>query len=147
MILGIVGSEAAKFTPRTEQLARIQIRALIAQQLYGGQSVTVCSGRCHLGGIDIWAVEEARAMRCPVIEHPPKRLNWSEGYKPRNMKIAETSDQVVCITLRTLPDSYKGMRFTSCYHCSSNEHVKSGGCWTVKYARNLGKPGTIIVID
>jgi len=32
------------------------------------------------------------------------------------------------------------MRFPFCYHCKSNLHVKSGGCWTAKYAERLGKP-------
>lgn len=143
MKVGIVGSEAAKFTPGTEQAAREAIRRLIA-----GASLVV-SGRCHLGGIDIWAIEEAEAAGIPTQEYPPARLTWEGGYKQRNLQIAENSDHVVCITLKALPASYKGMRFPGgCYHCGTppEHHVKSGGCWTVKQAARLGKRTTVEVL-
>lgn len=141
-IVGIVGSEAAKFTPETELLARAVIHGLIR-----GADLVV-SGACHLGGIDIWAVEEARAMGIAVQEFPPARRQWSGGYRERNIQIAETSTEVHCITVRTLPPGYSGMRFDQgCYHCGTKNHVKSGGCWTTKYARSLGKPGRTVVID
>lgn len=41
--------------------------------------------------------------------------------------------------VKTLPESYKGMRFTSCYHCGTTSHVKSGACWTAKQAQRIGK--------
>ena len=147
-ILGIVGSEAAKFTPHTEQLAREKIRDLIAKAMVGAwpAKIIVCSGQCHLGGIDIWAVHEASLLGLDVIEHPPKVMSWERGYKPRNIQIAKNSNEVVCITVRELPPGYSGMRFKLCYHCGTNAHVKSGGCWTVKYAQSLGKPGHIEVI-
>lgn len=140
MKLGIVGSEAAKFTPGSEAKARRLIRQLIS-----GCGLVI-SGGCHLGGIDIWAVEEAKALGVPYKEYPPKSFCWSVGYKPRNMLIAENSDEVVCITVRNLPQSYAGMKFLICYHCGTDKHVKSGGCWTVKYAKSLGKPGKVLII-
>src|SRR6185437_2284349 len=107
----------------------------------------VVSGACHLGGIDILAVQEALGVGCDTVQYPPKTYQWSGGYKPRNIQIAQASDRVVCITLKELPPNYKGMRFPLCYHCKTSGHVKSGGCWTVKYAREkLGKPGEIIII-
>lgn len=145
-ILGIVGSEAAKFTPHTEQLAREKIHDLIVRAMNFADRVVVCSGKCHLGGIDIWAVEEAHALGLTTVEHPPKVMSWERGYKPRNMQIAKDSNEVVCITVKELPPGYTGMRFKLCYHCGTNAHVKSGGCWTVKYAQSLGKPGHIEVI-
>jgi hypothetical protein len=39
------------------------------------------------------------------------------------------------------------MKFDLCYHCGTKDHVKSGGCWTVKYARKLGKQGKVIIIE
>ena len=140
MKLGIVGSEAAKFTPETELLAKEQI----ADFLNLGD--TVISGECHLGGIDIWAKEYAIENGIKYKGFPPKTLRWSDGYKPRNIQIAEASDYLVCITVKELPPGYAGMKFPLCYHCGTKDHVKSGGCWTVKYARKLGKPGEIIVI-
>lgn len=141
MILGIVGSEGKKFTAMTEELAKVEIRRLIKQY----DAKTVCSGACHLGGIDVWAIEVAKEQGLNTIEFPPEFLGW-EAYKTRNIQIAATSDVVVCITIKELPESYKGMRFNLCYHCATKDHVKSGGCWTTKYARKLNKPGYTIVL-
>lgn len=142
MTIGIVGSEAAKFTADTEAKARKTIRELIAYM------DKVISGGCHLGGIDIWAIEEAKAMNKETQEFVPVRRRWEGGYKERNLKIAMHSDTVVCITVEKLPDSYTGMRFEKCYHCPKDEmpHVKSGGCWTLKQARKLKKATILVVI-
>lgn len=140
--IGIVGSEGRKFTPDTEIHARALIRSLIKG------ATAVISGGCHLGGIDVWAVEEARDMHIPeIIEHLPKVQGWNGGYRERNILIAEDSDMVICITVAELPASFKGMRFAYCYHCNTDTHVKSGGCWTTKYARSLGKIGETKVIN
>lgn len=139
--LGIVGSEAAKFTKLTEQGARAAIRRLFTPDVE-----LVGSGACHLGGIDLWAVEEARAAGLPCAEHAPQALEWTTGYKPRNLMIARQYDKVVCITVRELPSTYRGMRFDWCYHCKTGAHVKSGGCWTMKEAKKLGKLTELIVI-
>jgi hypothetical protein len=141
VIVGVVGSEAAKFTPVTERAARGLIRQLILPADF------VVSGECPLGGIDIWSREEAVALGVPFRGFPPKNLRWSDGYKPRNMKIGEVSDVVYCITLAELPVAFEGMRFDFCYHCGTKDHVKSGGCWTVKYAKRLGKEGAVHVIE
>jgi len=141
IVWGIVGSEAAKFTPETEARARAAIRALLKP------GDMVVSGSCHLGGIDTWAIEEGRKLHLECWEHPPKVRSWDYGYKPRNMLIAQDCTEAVCITVKALPPHYTGMRFPLCYHCKTNAHVKSGGCWTVNYARSLGKPGRIIVIE
>ncbi len=130
MNIGIVGNEGAKFTIRTEGKARDLIRRLLA-----APDAVLVSGHCHLGGIDIWAEEEADRMGRRKIIHPPKVRNWNQGYKPRNILIAKDSDVVHNILVKTYPDGYKGMRFKSCYHCHTTEHVKSGGCWTAKYAQ------------
>lgn len=141
MKLGIVGSEAAKFTSATEQGARQAIRRLFTPDVE-----LVVSGACHLGGIDVWSIEEARAAGLPHVEHEPQALEWTTGYKPRNLLIARQCDKVVCITVRELPAGYRGMRFDWCYHCKTGAHVKSGGCWTMKEAKKLGKLTELIVI-
>jgi len=142
MILGIVGSESAKFTPETEAIAKRLIRSYISIH----EADTICSGECHLGGIDIWAKEAAQELNLKYIGYPPAKLVWNGGYKQRNIQIAKKSDVVICITLRQLPESYNGIRFDYCYHCRTDKHVKSGGCWTVKFAKSLGKTTDIIVI-
>jgi len=139
--IGIVGSEAAKFTSETEKIARDSIKTLIDRH------DRVVSGGCHLGGIDIWAREEATKQGIPFIEFLPKTRNW-EGYKKRNIQIAETSNVVVCITVKELPPGYRVRGFEKyCYHCKTDEHIKSGGCWTVKYAKGLGKNAFVAVIE
>lgn len=148
MKLGIVGHEAKKFTPETEELARVRIRELFTVHFSGRdkQSCSVVSGGCHLGGIDIWAVEEAENLGIPCVEHLPRLRKWDGGYKERNIQIARDSDRVVCIVVKEYPEGYEGMHFDYCYHCGTNSHIKSGGCWTTKYARSLGKPTDTIVI-
>lgn len=155
--LGIVGSEAAKFTPETEEKARTAIRALIKK--FG--ATTVVSGGCHLGGIDLWAEEECRSvLNTEPIVFAPKTKQWDPpgqyGYKARNLDIAKTCDACVCITVAELPQVYAGMRFDGCYHCDRHKrpaalyvppHVKSGGCWTMWKAFLMGKPVDLVVIQ
>jgi hypothetical protein len=140
-IIGIVGSEDAKFTPYGETRARELITALL---LPVGTILT--SGHCHLGGIDIYAEEIAELLGREKIIFPPKNLAWSTGYKPRNIKIARACTELHNITVDQLPDLFAGMRFKLCYHCGTDTHVKSGGCWTAKQVRLLGKPATIHVV-
>lgn len=127
MIVGIVGHEAAKFTAQTEKKARAVIRQIMKP------AELVVSGHCHLGGIDIWAEEEAAKAGIPYLVYPPRTLAW-DGYKRRNLQIAAKSDVVHCIVVTEYPEGYDGMRFDLCYHCGTNEHIKSGGCWTAHRA-------------
>jgi len=136
-----VGPEADKFTPFSEARAR----ALIRELLKPGD--VVVSGKCHKGGIDKWSIEEAINLGHPYKEHPPSSHDWTHGYKPRNKLIARDSHRVVCITVRKLPPGYQGVRYPFCHHCGTADHVKSGGCWTVRFARELGKEADVIVIE
>ena len=128
--IGIVGHEGAKFTPAKEAEARALIRYIIQDS---GADVVI-SGKCPLGGIDIWAVEEASKMSVMILEYPPEVDAWDPpgaiGFKARNMQIADASDVVHCIVVKEYPETYTGRRFTYCYHCKSDDHIKSGGCWT-----------------
>ena len=144
MKIGIVGSEGAKFTNETQVKARMVIEDVIQKNW---EPTAIVSGGCHLGGIDIWAKEAAAHFGIPFIEFLPKILSWSGGYKERNLQIARESDIVVCITVKEFPPDYKGMRFPYCYHCKTDAHIKSGGCWTVKQALKMGKKGQIIVVE
>lgn len=143
MKIGIVGSEKSKFTELTEQLARQCIRTILTQS----QATHVVSGACHLGGVDIWAVEEGKLLGLGVIEFPPSRLEWgttTQGYQGRNIEIAKTSDEVYCITVDVMPPWGDKVY---CYHCKTNMHVKSGGCWTARHAKRLKKPAAIYVVS
>lgn len=151
--LGIVGSEAAKFTPETERAARDAICGLIHEF----KPHVVVSGACPLGGIDIWATEEATQLGISVVEFPPQVEEWDPpdviGYKARNLQIANHSDVVVCITLKTLPPEFTGRTHPHCYHhkmegsgAPIEPHVKSGGCWTMAQAEKRGKMTRLVVI-
>jgi len=138
MRLGIVGHEAAKFTPETEEQARQEIRKAI----HAHGATEVVSGSCHLGGIDIWAVEEANKLGLNTVEFAPQVLRWDPpgktGFKLRNLQIAKYSDVVLCIVVEKIPHTYTGMRFNDCYHCQGRNppHIKSGGCWTAWRAKS-----------
>lgn len=142
MTAGIVGHEAAKFTPATEAEARRLIRKIFART----QADRIVSGECRLGGIDIWAREEAEAAGIPFVGFPPATDDWDTGFKPRNIQIAEASDVVYSLVVDVLPAGYTGRRFPICYHCGVSTHVKSGGCWTVRHALRIGRRGHILVI-
>jgi hypothetical protein len=134
MKIGIVGHAGDKFTPASEARARAIIRDLLTP--VGSELV---SGGCHLGAVDVWAEEEARALGIEQRIFRPATLSWAQGFKPRNLLIAQHSDVVHVIVVDRLPASYVGLRFSLCYHCGTRTHVKSGGCWTAKQAKMLGK--------
>jgi hypothetical protein len=142
MLVGIVGVEAAKLDAPTKERALIRLEQIISSP----HTSLVVSGHCHLGGIDILAEETAARLGKPFLIFPPKNLQWSTGYMPRNLQIVKFSDVVICLTVKELPEGYDGMRFDLCYHCGTKEHIKSGGCWTVKQAIKAGKKGRVEVI-
>lgn len=142
MKVGIVGAEGAKFTRKGEARARAIIRALLA-----APDAVAVSGGCHLGGVDIWAEEEAAALGRKAVVFRPKTLMWATGYKPRNLLIADASDIVHSIVVDVLPLEFKGMMHDLCYHCGGTDHVKSGGCWTMKQAKIRGKEGRLHVVN
>lgn len=151
MNLGIVGSEQAKFTQITERAARMAIATMI---ITWGPTLVV-SGHSPLGGVDLYAIEEAERLGVKTREYAPRRHYWAApgGYRDRNLKIAKDSDVVACVTLKELPPTFQGMRFDACYHClrrrpglAPDDHVKSGGCWTMWQAVALGKKGARIVV-
>jgi hypothetical protein len=105
----------------------------------GEPKPTLVSGGCHLGGIDIWAEEIAGRLGLKKIIHLPRALRWDIGFKPRNLAIVRDSDIVHNIVVAEYPAHFQGMRFPACYHCNTDKHIKSGGCWTAKRAQKLGK--------
>lgn len=141
MIIGIVGVEEKKLTNETKQQAYKIIRELLAKPGVKG----VSSGHCHLGGIDIMAEEVGIELGLELYIYPPYAHTWHH-YKNRNMMIAKKSNEIYCITIKEYPPEYNDMKFDLCYHCKVTTHVKSGGCWTTKYARSLGKIGKTLVI-
>lgn len=132
MIIGIVGAEEAKFTTESKAKAIEIIRELLIRSNVTGFS----SGACPKGGVDVWAEEIVDALNShrmvQISKHifSPKSNDWETGFKPRNIDIATISDELHCITPKLLPDG----KPLFCYHCKTDEHVRNGGCWTLKYA-------------
>lgn len=131
MRAGIVGHAADKFTPETEKKARAIIREILSPP-----DVIGVSGGCHLGGVDIWAEEEAAFLGREFTVYAPTVKSWSAqgGYKDRNLSIAKKSDEVHVIVVATYPEGFTGEKYGNgeCYHCLGQrpQHVKSGACWT-----------------
>ncbi len=149
--IGIVGAEAAKFTPETRDAAYKLIREL----LLSVESPVLVSGRCPLGGIDVWAEEIADELCIPKIIHEPEVEQWDPlgqyGFKARNLDIARDSDVVHVIVVKEYPPGYVGRQFPICYHCAkagrdSRNHVKSGACWTLNVALDHGKRGEMHIL-
>ncbi len=160
MKIAIVGAEEAKFTEETQRRAKACIQGIICKgagiamgESYRPKSetITIVSGHCHLGGIDIWAEHIGMELGCQLEIYPPKKLTWDGGYRDRNIQIAKACDEIHNIVVTEYHPKYVGMRFKSCYHCLKRgnstllqppeSHVKSGGCWTAWLAaENFHKP-------
>jgi hypothetical protein len=149
--IGIVGAAWDKFTPEQKE----RVKSLIHELLPDGS--TVVSGRSPMGGVDVWAEEEAdfREGHVGKIIHAPEVEQWNPpgryGYKARNLDIARNSDVVHVIVVRDYPPGYGGQQFGACYHCAGRNdnppHCKSGGCWTGIQAQKLGKKVVWHIID
>lgn len=145
IVLGVVGVERAKLTYEREIALRLHLSLWFNEV----RPDMVVSGACHLGGVDLIAIEVAREMSINWHEFAATNHQWSGfgGYEARNKMIAQTSTHVRCYTVRDLPPGYTGMRFDRCYHCNTEDHIKSGGCWTVKIAKRMGKRGDVVVLE
>jgi len=122
--IGIVGAEEYKWTPQKKKIAKQKIREILLEYLRKGFDVVLVSGRCPRGGVDIWAEEIADELGIKKLIFPPKKYSWY-WYKKRNIQIAENSDVLYDI-------EPMGKR--------------SGGTWTLNYAKKLGKKVFRIII-
>ncbi len=147
-VVGIVGNSKNKFTPKSESIARDVIRRVLTEAMNSHDTVVMCSGHSPAGGIDIWAEEVATELGIALDLKIPKQHRWDApyGYKARNLDIASTSDEIHVILVSSYPPSYHGQRFNYCYHCHTDTHVKSGGCWTGLRAVEMGKDVYVHVI-
>lgn len=142
MKVGIVGNGSDKFTALGEERARMLIREILMAE----GATEMVSGHSPVGGIDIWAEEEATKLLVPLDLKVPEINQWDPpggyGYKARNLDIAHDSDRVHVILADVYPEEYRGRRWNICYHHRGHEsavvtaenHVKSGGCWTGRKA-------------
>jgi len=74
-----------------------------------------------------------------IIKATDKTWGGRQGYKQRNIRIAELADYVYSIATE--------IKKTRCYHCDTPDHERTGGCWTKRFAIDkLGKEGETIII-
>ena len=164
--VAIVGSEGSKFQDDQQYIVEALIQDILcdAAGLVMGESyrpkteaISVVSGRCPLGGVDVWAENVAQSIGCRTQIFPPKTNSWAAGYKPRNIQIATVCTELHVIAVKELPPNWIGLAFETCYHCARRkrlvsqggsvpDHIKSGACWTANVAQNQKKPIAFHVI-
>lgn len=185
--VAIVGPSEEKWTSKQKSKAESEIYKIFFKNLkgyhyeeesYGGfiglktqfdfNDLTLISGACPKGGVDIWAEEIADINHIKKQIFNPEVNQWNDkvecngkeftsnhihkvlmGYKSRNIKIAEACDVLYCV----VPHNRIGLNLTPynpicyCKHCDVWGHPTNGGCWTMKYAKKLGKETHLIVIE
>jgi len=134
MKVAIVGS--SRLTDTEEADARkycgLILNSLIKE--WGEDDITFVSGGAS--GVDTIAETTAKGLGLKTIIHKPLEYKWENGYKPRNMKIAQECDVLYCLPTK--------VKLTPCYHCEEKDHEVTGGCWTMKYAQKLKKETHVV---
>jgi hypothetical protein len=148
--LAILGSGNDKFDDVSERIARNHIIRLLKQ--YKG--CTLVSGRSPIGGVDVWAEQIALDLGIPTDIKAPITNTWDGpyGFKTRNIDIARVSDVLYAIVVDQYPKGYEHKMFDVCYHCAGRPdkpplHVKSGSCYTLWKAKEMGKEVHWIIIS
>jgi len=129
MKISIVGSshlsEGESITAR--QFASAVLNNYIRD--FGKDNLIFISGGAK--GVDTEAEDVANQLGIKCEIHKPLVNDWEKGYKPRNLKIAQNCDVIYCFPTK--------IKTTPCYHCDTNDHEVTGGCWTLKQAKLLKK--------
>lgn len=130
---------------------------------------TLVSGHCPKGGVDIWAEEIADKLGIKKEIYPAEVNQWEDseeqtrtewgakdliqkkGFRSRNIQIAEACDILYCIVPKKSHEAeFQGVYGSYpdfCRHCEVYGHPTNGGCWTMKYAKKLGKEVHLVVIN
>ncbi len=134
MKLAVVGT-SKKFSVKEDILMRNRIAGILDG--YTRDDVLVISGGAE--GVDTLGIEIAKKLGFRTKEYLPEKQEW-KYFKIRNQEIAEQCDGIFCFTVST--------KESNCYHHRLKEkpHLKTGGCWTLEKAREMGKPSDVILI-
>lgn len=135
MKIAIVGTS----TNLTENEERdVQQMIIFILKKYNPDTDTIISGGAR--GVDTIAEEIAKEMRFTTLTYKPITENW-EGFKKRNLEIANTCDVIYSISIPT--------HKTKCYHHKKDsgilEHEKTAACWTLEKARLQNKECLVLV--
>ncbi len=125
MKIGIVGSSKADFNK-----AKILIMDIIVN--YPDDTEFVSGGA---KGVDAAVEEACYILSKSITIFRPSGQNWN-GFKQRNLRIANYCDKVISIALPFKEGHH-------CWHCDSAKHSKTGGCYTMKFA----KEGEVMILD
>ena len=132
MKIAIVGT--SQNLTENEERDAYQLCATILKDDSAG---TLISGGAK--GIDSIAEEVAKGLGLYVEIYKPKTYDWY-GYSDRNLIIAQECDKLFCITTNVHDEK--------CYHHDkSQDHQRTGGCWTLREAARINKPCRLFVID
>ena len=130
MKIAIVGT--SRLTEKEKNQTRDAILKIIQSHSQGD---VYLSGGAK--GVDIEVRNVAQNNDIEIVEHHPSSNNW-DGFKMRNISIANECDILYCITTP--------MKYTPCYHCNDPTHEKTAGCWTMNYAKKLKKETYLIIV-
>jgi hypothetical protein len=132
--IAVVGSREDAWGAIARQQARATMAFLIGrawgQYSLGasGKKLTIISGACPKGGVDIWVRDLCRDAGIHLIEFNPGIQTWGgvNGYKARNDRIAEECDVMLVIR---------------------SDYAKTrGSLYTGERAEQLGKPVVWVTI-
>lgn len=155
--IGIVGVSKKSIPDSCEDLLYINIRDLILK--FDPTSVEVISGQSPDDGVDKYVESIAYAHGYKFKPFPADNLHhhWDGksnhcpdpahcyGYMARNWDIANYVNRLFCF-------SVVNPHLRQCYHCQRytghvQNHVVNGGCWTMWKAREMQKPGYLIIYN
>ncbi len=134
MKIAIVGSShlSGEEETDTRKYCKLILDSVIKE--CGTSDITFISGGAS--GVDMIAETTSKELGLKTIIHKPLENNWENGYKPRNMIIAQECDTLYCLPTK--------VKLTPCYHCDEKTHEVTGGCWTAKHAKSLKKEVHIV---
>ena len=132
MRVAIVGTSKL-LTQQQNLSARYCIEGII--RTFDINKTTIISGGAY--GIDTFAIIIAKEKGYATEEIEPRFDGW-KAYKERNIAIAHSCDILYCITIPK--------QKLSCYHCKSDSHEKTAGCWTMNKAKARGKETKLIIL-
>ena len=171
--IAIVGPEERKWTEEQKVKAKDMIKHILLGYYDAGIKISLVSGKCPKGGIDVWAEEIADMYLIDKdikksevnkwndsydyelgIEGDLLRIRKHKGYRTRNLEIADECNVLYCIVPKADPPKpyeypavARVVGKNYCIHCEAWGHPRNGGCWTMKEAKALEKETHLIVIE
>ena len=183
MKVAIVGPEESKWPTDLKRKAKNVITTLLTRHAFcetladepfadtsrevDWSKITLVSGHCPKGGVDIWAEEISDQLGIKKEIYTPEVNQWEDKINKIPFNKNEVEEYQIDTTELEFDGYYyyriyrqKGYRSrniqiakvcdvlycivphipsATCRHCKIEGHPTNGGCWTMKYAEKLGK--------